>query len=165
MKKIAAAFSTFIVSVAAFAATPSDASIEALFTASRAESMMDSVYGSIEPIIRQGIRASTQGKTVTPEQQRVADAIVGRTMLVMRDELNWAHLRPLLMQVYREAFDQEEIEGLTAFYKSPAGQAFVNKMPVVMQKTMALTQAQMHTLMPKLRAAVDAAVAEAKGPK
>lgn len=43
-------------------------------------------------------------------------------------------MEPIQIPIYRETFEQAEIDGLIAFYGSPVGQAFVNKMPTVSQK-------------------------------
>lgn len=49
------------------------------------------------------------------------------------------------------AFSQEEIDGLIAFYESSVGRAYIAKMPVAMAKTMAMSQQQMQSLMPRLK--------------
>ena len=46
---------------------------------------------------------------------------------------------------------QKEIDSLVAFYSSPAGQAFIRKMPIVLQKSMEITQAQMQRLLPRMK--------------
>jgi hypothetical protein len=48
---------------------------------------------------------------------------------------------------------------------SPAGKAFVAKMPIVMQKSLALSQSLMQTLIPKMNAAMNEAMQEAQVPK
>jgi hypothetical protein len=45
---------------------------------------------------------------------------------------------------------------------SHAGQAVVNKMPAVLQKSVAISQSLMASFIPKMRAAIDEAMAEAK---
>jgi hypothetical protein len=42
------------------------------------------------------------------------------------------------------------------------GQAFTNKMPIVMQKSMNLAQIQLRSLLPKIKQATDEALKEAK---
>jgi len=87
---------------------------------------------------------------------------MGRQTAAMREELNWEKLKPMHVQLYRDTFEQEEIDGLLAFYRSPVGQAFVNKMPLVMQKAMAMGQSQMQAVIPKMKTAIESAIAEAK---
>jgi hypothetical protein len=74
-------------------------------------------------------------------------------------------MRPLYIQIYQESFTQEEIDGLIAFYKSPLGIAFVEKMPLVMQKSMTIMQSRTGPLMEKMKAVIDQAMADAKAAK
>lgn len=144
------------------AAPPSEASIEALLTATKAERLLDGMYANIEQMMRQSMQAAVQGQTLSDEQRRVLDAAPPRLAKVMREELNYASLKPLYVQIYRESFTQDEIDGLLAFYRSPAGVAMIEKMPVVMNKSMVAVQQRMGPMMDKLRQAMEAAVAEAK---
>ena len=112
--------------------------------------------------MRQGMKDSLQGKPVSAEQQRVLDTVPQKFMAVMREEFNWSKMKPMYIQLYSETFEQDEIDGLLAFYKSPVGQAFVTKMPVVMNKSMVIAQSQMQSLIPKMKEAIDSAMAEAK---
>ena len=154
-----------LVAANAWAEPPTPESVETLLAATRAESMMNSMYTVIEQSMRGGMRQSLQGQTLTDEQQRVLDAVPGKFIAVMREEFNWSKMKPLYVQLYRETFDQAEIDGLIAFYRTPVGQSFIEKMPVVMQKSMAATQTLMAPLIAKMRAAMDKAMAEAKAQK
>lgn len=164
MRKLLA-FAVLMIACSADAAPASQESVEQLLAATRTESMMETIYGSLEQTMRQSMKKAVEGKPVSEQQQRFLDAVPAKFVAVMRDELNWAKLKPLYVQVYRETFEQDEIDGLIAFYTSPAGQAFVNKMPVVMQKSIVVTQAAMQSLAPRMSAAVKEALAEAKVPR
>jgi uncharacterized protein len=154
--------SALLVSTSAHAGPASEESIDALLVATKAESLVDGMYANVEQFMRQATAAATQGKPVSEEQQRVLDAIPAKFSKVMREEMSWANMRPLYVQIYQESFSQEEIDALIAFYQSPAGQAFVAKMPVVMQKSMNIMQSRIGPLMEKMQAAMQEAVAEAK---
>jgi hypothetical protein len=155
----------FFIACNAWAAPASPESVEELLRVTRAGAMVESVYGNMEQIMRQGALQGMQGKPMTPEQQRVLDTMIPRMIAVMRQEFNWETLRPQYIQLYRETFEQEEVDGLIAFYKSPAGQAFVDKMPVVLQKSIAMSQSMMRTTMPRIMAELKDAMAEAKAAK
>ena len=162
MRKLIAIAATIFIALDASAGPPNQESVEALLAVTKTEAIMDSMYGSIEQMMRQGVQQSVQGKTLSSEQQRILDAVPARFVAVMREEFNWAKMKPMYVQLYRDTFEQEEIDGLVAFYRSPTGQAFVNKMPLVMQKAMAMAQSQMQTLIPKMKTAIESAIAEAK---
>jgi hypothetical protein len=84
---------------------------------------------------------------------------------IMAEELSWPRMRELQMQIYRESFSQEEIDDLIRFYESPTGQRFIQKMPVVMQKTMQHTQQRMVSLRQKIAQAAAETAQELKTEK
>ena len=151
-----------LASLAVHAAPASQESVENLLAATKVETMMDSMYAGMDQLMRQGLKQASQGKPLSPEQQRVLDGLPAKFVAVMRDEMNWQKIKPLYVQLYRDTFEQEEIDGMLAFYASTAGQALVNKMPVVMQKSMALSQTLMQSVIPKMTAAMEDAMTEAK---
>jgi hypothetical protein len=153
---------SLLASLNAQAAPASEESVEKLLDASRAESLINSLYSSMEDVMRNAMTQATQGKSLSAEQQRVLDAVPAKFVAVMMQEMSWQKLKPLYVQIYRETFEQEEIDGLVAFYASPAGKAMLDKMPAVMQKSMALTQPLMQSLIPKMKSAMAQAMSEAK---
>jgi hypothetical protein len=162
MKKILAGFSLVLCAFSALAAEPSDASIEKLLTVMKAESLMDSVYGSLEQNMRQGMAQASAGKPLSDEQKRVLESAPKAFAKVMREELTWANLKPMYIQVYKESFDQEDVDGLIAFYESKVGQNYISKMPLAMQKTMTSVQQRMGPMVKKMGEAMKAAMEEAK---
>ncbi len=151
-----------VLPLAAQAAPPSDDTLRTLFEATKAESLMDSIYGSLESSLRQAMQQASAGRTLTPEQQKVLDLAPQRLSAVMRSELSWARLLPMQMAIYRETFTQEEVDGLIAFYRSPVGRSFVDKMPVATQRAMAATQTHVQQVMPRIKAAMDEVLSEAR---
>lgn len=145
------------------AAAPTDASIAELFRLMRAESLVDAVANQAEAQMRQQMaQAQSTGQPVTDEQRRMMEIAPPRVARLMREELTWAKMEPIQMAIFRETFDQTEVDGLIAFYRTPAGQAYVAKMPLAMQKTMVATQAMLASFAPKLAAVIAQAQQEAK---
>lgn len=146
----------------AVAAPATDAQIEELLTLTRTEAMLDSTYASVEQLMRQSMAEAARAEELTPAQQRALNAFPAKFASVMRDELSWAVMKPQVMAIYRDVFTQEELQGQLAFYRSPAGQAVIEKMPQVMQRSMEMTQQQMRPLVQRMQAAMKEALAEAK---
>lgn len=111
--------------------------------------------------MRQGMMRALKDKPLTPQEQRALDVMPVKLMAVMRKEFSWQKLKPMYIQIYRETFEQEEIDGMLTFYASPAGQAVINKMPIVLQKSMTLSQSMVQALIPKMNAAMEQAISEA----
>jgi hypothetical protein len=99
---------------------------------------------------------------LTEEQKRLLDNAPKKIAKAVHEELTWASLKPMYIQTYKENFDQKDIDGLIAFYSSKAGQNYIKKMPVVMQKTMTGVQQRMAPLTQKVAEAMKATVEEAK---
>ena len=146
----------------AHCAPASQESIDRLLVDAKVEKMLDTMLVNIDQVMRRSMDASTQGQPLSPEQRRVVDATTTKFVQVMRDEMTWDKLRPLYVQIYQESFTQEEIDGLIAFYESPAGVAFIEKMPVVMQKSMSIMQSRMAPMLEKMKAAMKDAIPETK---
>ena len=136
----------------AHAQPPSNESLDALMTMTKVEASMESMYPMIESAMRQGMQQTLKGLKVSVEQQKAMDRLMTRMVGVMREELGWKTLRPVYLQVYAETLTQEEVDGLIAFYKTPAGVAMIEKMPVMMQKTMGLVQGRMGAYIQRMNA-------------
>ena len=65
--------------------------------------------------------------------------------------MQWSALEPRFIEIYQASFTQAEVDGMLAFYRSPAGQAVIAKMPGAMQRTMVVMQELMNGMMPRLR--------------
>lgn len=142
------------------AATPSSASIDALLTVTKAESIVRAMTADSDGMMRQGIKESLKGVAVSAQEQAALDAMVARFVRIMSDESSWEKMRPMYVQLYQETFTQEEIDGLLAFYQSPAGQALINKMPQVTRNVMSMTQARLMPMMQKFREATQQSLME-----
>ena len=80
----------------------------------------------------------------------------------MKELLDWKKLEPVYVRIYQKSFSQEEVDGMIAFYKTPAGQAVIGKMPAVMQNTMDEMQQMMTPVMQKMQRMQQDVAAEMK---
>ena len=81
---------------------------------------------------------------------------------MMKDLLDWKKLEPLYVRVYQKTFNQQEVDGMIAFYKMPVGQTVIAKMPAVMQNTIEEMQQMMAPVMQKIQKTQQDVVAEMK---
>ena len=75
-----------------------------------------------------------------------------KMMDMMAQEFTWDKMKDEYIALYAETFTEEEMKGVIAFYKTPAGQAYLKKQPELMKGTMALSQKLMMKIMPKIQA-------------
>jgi hypothetical protein len=69
------------------------------------------------------------------------------------------------MKVYADVFSEEEITGIVAFYKTPIGHAMLDKMPLLMSKSMEISQRRMAGLMPEIQRQMQEVMQKSKGEK
>jgi len=156
--------SLFVLSAHVGAAPPTDESLDELLKVSRIESTLDQVYASMDKMIRQSLAQAAAGQPLSEEQQRVLDAAPARLAAVLRSELNWAEMRPIYVAIYKESLEQSDVDAMIAFYKTPAGQAVLAKLPAILQRSMSVAQARLQTVIPKLKGAMEEVLREAKLP-
>jgi hypothetical protein len=139
----------------AMAATASTESIEKLLTITKAEQLLDGSYAEMGRAVQKTAHLNAPDKNWNAKQQQLVDAFPEKVITLARKDFGWNTYKPKILQMYRDVFSQEEIDGLVAFYSSPAGLAYTNKMPRVMQQSMQLMQSMMQAMAPKVRALVE----------
>jgi hypothetical protein len=93
---------------------------------------------------------SSQFGSMPAEARQAAEEMQQKVMKLLADRLNWDKAKPAYIKLYSETFTESEIDGIVGFYKSPPGQAMLSKMPVLMQKSMAVSQQLMGDVMPDI---------------
>src|SRR4051812_30136832 len=169
--KIVVVFLLLWVPLAVCAEPASPASVERLLAVAHTEELFRGVQerqrGVTESVLRQ-VEASRarQGQPLSPEAQARMRAAADKAREAMLEEMGWDKLRPLIVKVYSESFSEEEIQGLIAFYVSPTGRMFVERMPQVTERTMRLIAERMGPMMQRLQRSIieDASVAPAATP-
>ncbi len=80
------------------------------------------------------------------------------SMQLSMEKFSWDRMKNVFIDIYATVLDEEELEGLIAFYKSPIGQRFLQKQPQLSLATMGKMQEMMQEMMPALQKAVDEAL-------
>ncbi|MEI2795577.1 DUF2059 domain-containing protein [Pseudoxanthomonas sp. F11] len=139
-----------IAPVPVYAAPASEASVHELLEVTRARQMLEQVYGQMESMYA-GSMQQALGDDVTPEAQARMQRFSARMTALMKQEMGWDVMAPMYVDIYSKSFSEDEIQGMLAFYRTPAGQAVIEKMPLVMQNTMQAVQERMGAMMPAMQ--------------
>jgi hypothetical protein len=121
-----------------------DRILELMNTEASVNQMLDQMTGMVTSQMK------TAMPNATPEQLAQAQEVQKKMMELIKSRISWEKMRGEYARIYGEIYSDEEINGMLAFYESPAGRGFVQKMPLLAQKTMAISQAQMGDLMPEI---------------
>jgi hypothetical protein len=151
-----------LISTACLAATPTSESIDTLLVLTKSERILDSMSGTIDRSMTMGMRSAFGNQTPTPEQERVIENVRVKMNEIFHEEMRWERLKPIYVQVYQQTFTQDEVDGLIAFYRTPAGQALIDKMPQALQATLEALQPITADMMRKGQEVARQAVAEAR---
>jgi len=107
----------------------------------------DQMMKMMEPMMK-GMLAQAD-KDIPAEQRAKVGEMQEKIMALVAVSLNKA--KPALAKVYTDTYTEEEIDGILAFYKSPAGKAFLQKMPEVMQRSMPVMIQMIGDLQPQMK--------------
>jgi hypothetical protein len=135
----------------AYAAEPSDADIDRLLQASRAQSLLNGVIPQLEAMQQQEFDEHFAGKELNAEQKAEVARIQAKTQEIARKALSWEEMRPLYVDVYKKTYTREEVRAITKFYESAAGKSLLDKNPLLMQNLMAAIQQKMVPMLEELQ--------------
>ncbi|KCW99143.1 DUF2059 domain-containing protein, partial [Xanthomonas arboricola] len=136
---------------AAFAQAPSDADINRLLAASRAQTMLDTMLPQIEAMQQQQFAQLTAQRQLDADQQAQLQRIQERTRQTVRKALSWSELRPMYVDIYKRSFSREDVLAMAEFYESSAGQSLLDKTPALTQNLMGAIQQKMLPLFADLQ--------------
>lgn len=161
--RLAAALAALLLTAtAATAAPPTRESVEELLRVMRMDQTLENVFDLMEQTNREMERRMSQGlvqPSLSDDEQREIDELRARrdrkANAVLREELSWEKTKEGYVRLYTEAFSQEEIDGQLAFYRSPVGQAVLDKQPALTRKSGEMMQERMTEVLPKVRRALE----------
>ncbi len=110
-------------------APPSDESLRELFTVTRTEETMNGMKPQLDAIISSSMKEVSQGKEITPERQAVMDRMHEKLVAAYNETFSFQPLHLLLIRVYQATYTQDEVDGLIAFYRTPAARRWSTKGP------------------------------------
>ncbi len=122
------------------------AKIEAIADASHFDQLISQVMDQVSAI------ANSQFKQLglLEEDRPAAEELQKSMMALLADTLTVQRLRPMVVKTYSETFTEPELTSILEFYQTPGGQAYLQKMPALMQKTMVAVQDLMKDMQPEV---------------
>lgn len=80
----------------------------------------------------------------------------------MNKYISWASLESEMTKIYMEAFTEDELNELAAFYATPTGQKAIKSMPELLVKGAAIGEQRVQEHMPELQQKIAEAAAKKK---
>ena len=101
--------------------------------------------------LRSGLEQQFAQMGAPDDMKPILKKYTDRLFAAIEETLNWQRLKENIITVYVQTFSEEELQNLVTFYKSPLGQAVIDKMPIVMQRTMEIQQKNMPQFLEKVK--------------
>ncbi|KKN95931.1 hypothetical protein LCGC14_0171660 [marine sediment metagenome] len=143
----------FLLTSPAFADEASHrASAERFLKLAKAEGMTAPVYEQVGRMLTaqfSQMGGSMQYESILRKHQQEAKSILD-------EELSWEAMREEMIDLYVAVFTEEELDKLSAFYRSEVGTKLMTYLPDLTKRSMAITQTRLEdTLAPRIEALVE----------
>lgn len=122
------------------------AKIERLLVLTHADTLMDQAFNQMK-----GVMTSQVPQGGSPEQQAKSRELQAKILALVKARMSWDVMRGEFVRIYSDLFSDDEINGISAFYESPAGRAMLEKMPQLTTRATAFAQSQMADLLPEIQ--------------
>jgi hypothetical protein len=126
------------------------AKVEEFFKVSHTEQTLTQGMAMMLSQAKSGLVQKMLDVTPTPEQTKANDEMQDKLAAILTGALSWEKLKPAYVKLYAGAYTEEELDGIVAFYKSPAGQAMVSNSSSIMAKANEIVQRQLASAMPEI---------------
>lgn len=120
--------------------------IAKLFEVMRIKQQMQSMKAMIPGMVQQQIQSAMRqteadmpaGSKPTPEQREKMQAVMSKYVAKSMELYPAEEMLTDMTSIYQKHLSKDDVEGLTAFYSSPAGQHLLDAQPVIAQEYMPL---------------------------
>jgi len=114
------------------------------------ETVVNQQQAALEQKLQQIVDSSDELKPYAKDLKPILADFETKTIDIIRKTLDWGTLRPQIVSIYEDVFTEEDLKGAIAFYRTPAGQAVLKKMPELMTATTKLVQDKLEIAMPQV---------------
>src|SRR5579872_2211335 len=114
-----------------------------------------SLQSQINQIVDSQLKNLGDGSPEDAEKRRSIAADIEdfqrRLLDLTAAHMSWQTMKPVYVAMYDETFTADELQPLVGFFKSPAGQAYVDKMPLLTGNTIKQMQQVVAGMMPDIQ--------------
>jgi hypothetical protein len=127
------------------------AKVQEMLELLRIDRAMDQVMNMVQQQATADTNAQLTGKGASEDQKARVDAFQKQLFQFVEDQIGWKSMQNDYIDMYSQTFTEDEIDGILAFYKSPAGAALIAKTPELTSKASVLVAKKMLTLKPEIQ--------------
>ncbi|MFP5231258.1 MAG: DUF2059 domain-containing protein [Acidobacteriota bacterium] len=103
-----------------------EAKVKELFAVMHMERNLDEMMQSMRIQVKMVAENGEGSQPMTPARKTTEQNFINNALKVVNQSFSWPVLEPAYIKLYMGTYTESELDGMLAFYKSPAGQAMLN---------------------------------------
>jgi uncharacterized protein len=127
------------------------AKVHEFFRLAKLDQLSAQAMDQVMTQMNSGAMQQIAGGKLTEDDQKRLDEFSGKVRQLVNRTMGWPALEPQYAKLYADAYTEQQLDDLIAFYKSPTGQVMVEKTPMLMKESTAIAQQKMVTLIPEFQ--------------
>ncbi len=128
-----------------------EAKVEEFFRLAKMDETLRHTLDLVAAQMKSGAIQQIMGAKTSPDVKKSMDEMQDKLMVILSDAISWDKIKPDYVKLYADAYTEDELDGIVAFYKSPAGQAMVANTPVMMNKANVLVEERLKAAAPQIQ--------------
>ena len=127
------------------------AKVHELFRLIKLDELSAQMMNQVMSQVNSGMMQQVIGVHLSVADQKKVDDFSGQVQLIVSNALSWKSLEPEYTKLYADAYTEQQLDDLLTFYRSPTGQAVVEKTPILLKESSAFAQQRMSAVTPDLQ--------------
>jgi hypothetical protein len=127
------------------------AKLDELFKAMKLDTLMQQMMSMGMKQGEQVARTIVGDKPMSAEDRKILDGYEAKVSTLLQSTLSWEKLKPAYMDLYASTYSEADVDGILAFYRTPAGQHMVEKTPELAQASQKIVLARMQGITSQLQ--------------
>jgi hypothetical protein len=128
------------------------AKVKELFAVMHMDHSLDRMRSAMQQQVQATAKNAPGTEQMTPDKKKMQQEFVDNSMKVVDANFSWAVVEPAYVKLYADTYTEADLDGILAFYKSPAGQALLTKSPELSAGVMQIVHGHMGDFEPKMQA-------------
>lgn len=130
------------------------ASVDELLVVTKAQARMTSIFKQI----KQRQLAQLKKMKIPEKLRPIAQDYIHKVAMIYEAEMNWDKVKDDIKNAYTSTYTENEIDDLVTFFKTPEGQIYIEKTPVLTQKIIEAEQKHYEKILPRMKALINSLV-------
>jgi len=144
----------------AFGEPPSRDEVERLLIAMRLSSGAELIKAAAKPAVTMVITDFIASRKLSEEQKMRLQDAQPRLVIELEEKYDWSVLKDLYIDAYTSAYTKEEVNAALAFFESPMGKTYTEKLtPTLLRINASMSARTRNEIMPELGRKIEEIVA------